>query len=91
MGSVGTGKISSSTIDKTPFTKMGNGQWEFDIPGVGGASILDESDSSSGGFGAMSVYSVKVWDKDYNEIERYNLSTLNAAKAMAKDALKRQG
>lgn len=91
MGSIGAGKISNSTIDRTPFKNIGGGQWELDIPGVGGASILDETDSSRAGYGTGTAYSVSIWDKDYNIISNTLVGSLNAGKAMAKDTLKRQG
>ena len=77
-------------VDKTSFTNDGLGQWQLDIPGVGGASILDESDTRAGGYGQMRAYTVTTWDKDYNIGETRTFGSLNAAKQAAKDEIKRR-
>lgn len=78
----------SRKLDKTPFTNEGGGQWTLDT-NIGGASILDESDTAAGGYGAMRAYSMKAWDANYNEIgESQIFGSLNAAKAAAKKAIK---
>ena len=88
MGSTGisSNTSNSSKIDRTPFTNEGNGQWTIDIEGVGGASILDESDDFRYG---GTAYSVKVWNKDYDAVGDTTMYTsLNAAKQAAKDSLR---
>lgn len=90
-GGSGGGGLSTSAlakkVDKTGFTNEGGGQWTLDISGAGGGSILDESDSSAGGYGAMKAYSVTAWDANYQIIgEKQIFGSLNAAK----DAVKRK-
>lgn len=79
------------TIDKTAFDNMGGGQWQLDIPGIGGGSILDERDSLLAGFGTGPAYSVTVWDKNYNLVgvqSELLYGSLNNAKARLKERLK---
>lgn len=77
-------------VDRTPFTNDGLGQWQIDIPGVGGASILDESEGMAGGFGQARAYSVRTWDANYNMGDMRLFGSLNAAKQAAKDEIKRR-
>ena len=88
MGGSTTIAAAYKKIDKTGFKATGGGQWEMDIPGVGGASILDETDTSLGGYGMYKVYSYKVWDKNYKIIADSNAGNLNDAKYYAKSALR---
>ena len=88
MGATGiSSNISNgSKIDRTPFTNEGGGQWTIDIEGVGGASILDETDEYR--FGGT-AYGVTVWDKNYDKQGDTTYHTsLNAAKQAAKDRIK---
>lgn len=83
---MGSFNASLGKIDRTGFQSMGGGQWTMDIPGVGGAQILDESDDYKYGGKA---YSVHAWDGNYNEIGGTDIyGTLNAAKQAAKDKIK---
>lgn len=58
----------------------------MDIPGAGGAQILDESDDFRYGGKA---YSVHAWDSNYNAIPGSEIyGSLNAAKTAAKERIK---
>jgi len=76
-------------IDKTAFNKVGNGVWDFSGPYTIGAQILDETDSSAGGYGRMTTYSVKTWGQAVGDVSptRY-FGSLNAAKVAAKEEMK---
>ena len=90
MGSVGakiSGKMFPSKIDKVPFTNMGGGQWEVDIEGVGGGSILEVSESWK--YGPGKAYEVRIWNDGYNTVDNgVYYATLNTAKSAIKDRLK---
>ena len=79
-------------VDKTGFVSDGFGGWNLDIPGIGGAQILDETDGTLGGYGRVKIYSIRVWNADNDFIAGQNYSitaaTLNAAKESAKRYLK---
>lgn len=79
-------------VDNSSFKKAGFGQWTLDVPGVGGASILDETGSTAalrmGMMPGQKLYSMVYWDKDYNQSQRQYYSRLNDAKYYAKAALK---
>ncbi len=76
-------------IDKKGFTAQGNGVWEFTGPYTIGAQILDETDSSAGGYGRFKQYSVQTWGQHVEDISpRRYYDTLNAAKTAAKEEMK---
>lgn len=80
---------NESSINRTSFTNEGGGQWTLDIEGVGGASILDERDSSRAGFGSGPAYGITIWGADYQmDEQRIFYTSLNDAKRIAKDLLK---
>lgn len=78
-------------IDRTAYEKRGNGVWELSTDskyGIG-VSIVDETDSSIGGFGRNKVYAVQTWGQAVEDIspKRY-FSSLNAAKTAGKEEAK---
>ena len=79
---------AAKIVDKTGFKVEGNGNWQMDIPGVGGAMILDETDTAMGNYGAQKTYSYTVWDKNYQIQDKQYAISLNDAKYMAKENLK---
>ena len=90
-GGTMTASQAVSAINRTPFTNNGGGNWELDIPGVGGGSILDETGGSRDpmhGFGGK-VYGVTAWDKDYKQVGiiEYIATSINGAKRALKDKL----
>ena len=94
MDSVGTTKIGGGggnlafRLDKAVFKDEGGGQWTLDT-GMGGGSILDESDTSRGGYGMMRAYSATAWDSNYDVVLDHELyDSLNAAKRAIKNAIK---
>ena len=83
----------NKTITRTAFTVEGNGNWQLDIPGIGGGQILDETggsrDPANGRAGKL--YSVRAWDDEYNMIsgsEEYISGSLNDAKQALKHTLR---
>lgn len=70
-------------VDDAKFEDEGFGQWTLDVPGAGGASILDESS------GGDKYYSISIWDKNYSSegIVAHSPS-LAGAKATAKELIK---
>lgn len=89
----GGGVNIDRAIERTPFTNEGGGNWQLDIPGVGGGQILDETGGSRdpmNGRGGK-VYSARAWDSGYSMIENTQyLSSLNDAKRVIRDTLHRQ-
>lgn len=65
-------------IDKVTYEDKGNGVYSIDIKDVGGAQI--ETDGK--------VYEVKVWDKDYNYLDKEKPSFESAKEA--KDYVKKR-
>lgn len=81
----------SRLIDNTAFKNEGFGQWELDIEGVGGGSILRETGGSlddTYGLGGE-LYSAVGWDSNYNRIgERMMFGSLNAAKSAIREMIR---
>lgn len=69
-------------IERTPFTNQGGGTYELDIPGLGGGFIASGPDAWG-----MEIAEAKVWDADYQVIDKANYSSVNAAKRFIKDVL----
>lgn len=92
-GGGGSRTPSWTAVDKTGFTNNGNGTWSFDIPGVGGAQIVEETGGSRalnmGYMPTQRLYSMTWWDKNYTEhgVRQY-YDRLNDAKYYAKEAVK---
>ena len=80
-------------IDKTAFSKVGNGHWEFptDSSTRIGASILDETGSSRDpmyGRGGK-VYGVTTWGGEPGDVRTsYINGSLNDAKVAAREEMK---
>lgn len=94
-GGSGAAKPAGSmlnTIDKTGFKYDGMGQYELDIPDFGGATILDESDSTRalqhGFLPGQRAYSMQVYDNDGRVTFDGWYEYLNDAKYYAKNHLK---
>ena len=81
----------AKAIAQAKFTNEGNGNWQVDIPGVGGAIILDETGGSKDPMYGMGgkVYSIRTWDQDYTVgDEQIFQGSINQAKTAAKKRLK---
>ena len=69
-GGTSAAKLSDSAmrkaISQAKYEDAGNGQWTFDIDGVGGVQILDETGSSRDPYHGMGgkVYGVTLWTYD---------------------------
>lgn len=82
-------EMDERTIDRKSFTAEGGGQWTLDLNGIGGIQILDETNSSRGGFGMGKAYGITVWDGEYNsQPQEIIYGSLNDAKRRAKEKLK---
>lgn len=96
-GSTNAGNMTAAqirgAINRASFSDEGGGNWQLDIPGVGGGQILDETGSSRDpmyGRGGK-VYSINTWDDGYNTIPNGSQlinGSLNDAKRALKDTLK---
>lgn len=76
-------------IDRKGFENRGFGHWEFSGPYTIGASILDESGTSAGGYGRMKAYSVQTWGQAVEDISPKRIyGSLSAAKTAAKEEMK---
>lgn len=88
-------------IDRAGFQSVGNGAWEMEIPGVGGAQVLDETGSSralrAGFMPNEKAYSYNAWrytdDGGAQQLRGLMpnldiLQTLNDAKHAAKDLMR---
>lgn len=79
-------------VDNSSFKKAGFGQWTLDVPGVGGASILDETGSTAalrmGLLPGQKMYSMTAWDENGRQLgQRTYYQKLNDAKYFAKEEL----
>ena len=80
-----------NTINKAAFKSQGagTGHWTLEIEGIGGASILDETQSGAGGYGRYRTYSVQTWGADFKNIGSTQYAdTLNEAKELARRKLR---
>ena len=78
-------------IDKAAFKSQGAGlgQWTVELEGIGGASILDETQTRAGGYGRYKTYSVQTWGADFKDIGTTQYATtLNQAKELARRKLR---
>lgn len=83
-------------ISQAKFTEEGNGNWQFDIPDIGGGQVLDETGSTRalryGNMPDQVTYSATAWS--YNENGTPTITDLgmfnrrNQAQKAIKDALK---
>lgn len=79
-------------LERAGFKYTGNGTWELDVPGIGGAQILDETGSTEalrmGLMPDQKLYSMIYWDDTGNTAaDRQYFDTLNNAKYSAKNGL----
>lgn len=83
----------AKAIKKIKYTDNGNGTWSFDIEGVGGVQVLDETGGSRDpnlGRGGK-YYGVNVWDKNYTSSgpTQYISGSIYQAKQLGKELLKK--
>lgn len=79
-------------ISKATFKNVGNGNWSFDVEGVGGGQVLEETGSSRamnmGYMPTQKAYSISAWGENYMTLGgREFFDTLNEAKKAIKDRI----
>ena len=91
-----SGNLTKSQITKAvqqqKYTDNGNGTWSFDIEGIGGVQVLDETGGSHDpmlGHGGK-IYGVNVWDNNYavHGPTQYINGSINQAKTLGKKILR---
>lgn len=80
----GTGRSSGAGgAGVGSWEKSGNGQWDIDVPGKGGAQILEGTDLYS----RDTTYEVHMWDSNYQMLPTQTVATLSTAKSVVKNRL----